>query len=218
MNRRLLVSTLVLFGVVIIAGTWAISAWVDVEARKQLDKRLSLESIAYRSVVQGLQQVSDTLFDEVLSQPEITAQVKAVVSQTGDAQDIARGQLLRMLYPSYLRLSARGTRQLHFHTPDGRSLLRFHNPVRYGDPLFEVRESVRLANTRLEPVQGYEAGRLFHGFRYVYPLFYQGQHVGSVEASVAFQTVERLLQGLVPNEQFMFVLEREQEFALLYPS
>ncbi|MGM0615449.1 MAG: ATP-binding protein [Pseudomonadota bacterium] len=218
MNRRLLLSTLVLFGAMIMAGAWGISAWVDNEARKQLDKRLSLESIAYRSVIQAQQQVSDTLFEEVLAQPEVTAQVQAVISQSGDAQDIARGQLLRKLYPSYLRLSERGTRQLHFHTPDGRSLLRFHNPVRYGDPLFEVRESVRLANTRREPVQGYEAGRLFHGFRYVYPLFHQGQHIGSVEASVAFRTVERQLQELVPNEQFMFVLERDQVFELLYPS
>ena len=37
-------------------------------------------------------------------------------------------------------------RQLHFHHTDGRSFLRMHRPDKFGDPLFDVRYSVKMAN------------------------------------------------------------------------
>lgn len=218
MNRRVLLTALTGFVTSVLIGIGFIQLLVDLEVRNQLDSRLQQEAVAYRSVVRGLGQVARTLFDETINKPEVTALVKEVIESRGDQRDIARGLLFRELYPSYLRLKARGVRQLHFHTPDGLSMLRFHSPLKYGDSLFEVRESVRLANTELVPVEGFEAGKLFHGFRFVFPLFHEGQHIGSVESSVSFKTVEANLRALVPNELFEFVLNRDRVFSMLYPS
>ena len=46
----------------------------------------------------------------------------------------------------------------------------------------------------------------------------KGQHIGSVESSVSFKTVEANLRALVPNELFEFVLNRDRVFSMLYPS
>lgn len=218
MNRKVLLFTLAGFLVSSLLGIGLIQVLVGFEVNDQLESRLKREAVAYRSVVHGLSQVAQTLYDETINTAEVTALVKQVIDTRGDQRDIARGLLLRELYPSFQRLQARGIRQLHFHGPDGLSLLRFHSPLKYGDSLFEVRESVRLANTELQPVEGFEAGKLFHGFRFLFPLFYQGQHIGSVETSVSFKTVEANLRELAPNELFEFVLRRDQVFSLLYPS
>ncbi len=218
MNRRVFAVALTGFLLFASIGVSSVQMLVDYEVGSQLDARLQQESVAYRSVIRGLSQVARTLYDETVNTPAVTALVKDVLATRGDEQDVARGMLLRHLYPSYRRLSTRGVRQLHFHTPDGLSLLRLHSPLKYGDSLFEVRESVRLANTLLQPVEGFEAGKLFHGFRFVYPLFHEGEHIGSVETSVSFKTVAAQLQALVPNEIFEFVLNRDHVFAMLYPS
>ncbi len=218
MNLRIFGIALAGFLMSILFGVASIQLLVNFEVRNQLDARLEQESVAYRAVVQGLSGVSRTLFDETINTPAVTALVHDILHTHGDERDIARGKLLRELYPSYQRLKAQGIRQLHFHSPDGLSLLRFHSPLKYGDSLFELRESVRLANTELKPVEGFEVGRLFHGFRFVFPLFYEGEHIGSVESSVSFKAVEDRLQALVPNELFEFVLNRARVFSMLYPS
>lgn len=218
MNRRVLIISLLAFVVSSACGVGAIRYLVALEAKHQLEVRLEQGSVAYRSVVHGLSQVAQTLFDETVNRPQVTRLVRDVVMERGDRRDIARGLLLRELYPSYQRLKDRGIRQLHFHTPDGLSLLRFHRPLKYGDSLNEVRESIRLTNTLLKPVEGFEAGKLFHGFRFVFPLFHEGQHVGSVEISVSFKTVEAHLRDLVPNEAFQLVLNRDRVFSMLFPS
>jgi hypothetical protein len=152
MNRKVLLFALGGFLVSALLGVGLIQALVEIEVADQLESRLKREAVAYRSVVHGLSQVARTLYDETINTPEVTALVKQVIDTRGDQRDIARGLLLRELYPSFQRLQARGIRQLHFHGPDGLSLLRFHSPLKYGDSLFEVRESVRLANTELQPV------------------------------------------------------------------
>ncbi len=218
MNLRIFAIALTGFVLSALLGVASIQLLVNFEVRNQLDARLEQESVAYRAVIQGLSRVSRTLFDETINTPKVTALVHDILHTYGDERDIARGRLLRELYPSYKRLQQQGIRQLHFHGPDGLSLLRFHSPLKYGDSLFELRESVRLANTELKPVEGFEVGRLFHGFRFVFPLFYEGEHIGSVESSVSFKTIEDSLQALVPNELFEFVLNRSRVFSMLYPS
>ena len=61
-------------------------------------------------------------------------------------------------------------RQLHFHFKDGTSFLRMHRPNIYGDNLFGIRESIEYVNTRKEKFVGFEEGRIFNGYRYIYPL------------------------------------------------
>jgi len=80
-------------------------------------------------------------------------------------------------------------RQVHFHTNENISFLRMHRPEKYGDDLTNIRESVRLANQNKTFVQGFEEGRIFNGYRFVYPLKYENSDIGTVEVSISLQTV-----------------------------
>jgi PAS domain S-box-containing protein len=217
-KRRLFRLTLLVF--VVLSGTaiLAVNFFVGHELEEQLESKLKQQDVAYHAVIKGLYQSTETLYEETLNKPEILALFADGLTSYGEEQDIARGLLLRELYPSYERLTQKGIRQLHFHTAEGISYLRFHSPTKFGDPLFEARDSVRLANTEHRPVMGFESGRLFHGFRFVYPLFLNDKHLGSVETSVGFHTIEKNLNELVKEEHFIFVLNKQSTFSKLYPS
>ena len=197
---------------------WLINIAINYEIEEHIESRLSQQQVAYNAINEGLQLVTQTLYEETLTKPNILALFYDGISQTGDAQDIARGLLFRELYPSYQALLRKGIRQLHFQTADGHSFLRFHSPTKQGDSLFEARPSIKIANTELRPVQGYESGRIFHGFRFVYPLFYNDAHIGSVETSVMFKTIEHSLTKLIKNQSFVFVLDKEAVFSKLFTS
>jgi Double sensory domain of two-component sensor kinase len=96
-----------------------------------------------------------------------------------------RRQLYKNLLDEYNVYSAIGLKQLHFHTKTGNSYLRMNTPDMYGDPLFNARETLRVANTQKRYVCGFEEGRIYNGFRYVYPVFDGNEHLGTVEASIS---------------------------------
>jgi methyl-accepting chemotaxis protein len=71
--------------------------------------------------------------------------------------------------------------QVQFHLPPATSFLRLHAPEQFGDDLSPFRFTVLAANQTQKPVIGLEVGRQELGTRVVYPAFYQGRHIGSVE-------------------------------------
>jgi diguanylate cyclase (GGDEF)-like protein len=86
-------------------------------------------------------------------------------------------------------------RQLHFHLKDNESFLRFHRPGKYGDNLTGIRSTVEWVNENHSALSGFEEGRIYNGFRYVFPLethshSYQ-EHLGSVETSFSAHAIAR---------------------------
>ncbi len=76
--------------------------------------------------------------------------------------------------------------QIQFHLPDSTAFLRLHMPQDYGDSLKTFRFTVNEANESLRIVSGLEEGRGGYGFRVVVPMFYNEQHIGSVEYGSGF--------------------------------
>ena len=134
-----------------------------------------------------------------------------VISAAGDASEAERNRLRTELYrqvvDQYRRMVRFGFRQVHFHLPDTTSFLRMHRPERYGDRLGAVRSTVRRANEESRPVRGFEEGRIFNGFRFVFPLRDDGRHVGTVEASFSMAAVVETL-ARIERARFAFVMER----------
>lgn len=121
-----------------------------------------------------------------------------VTAETEEERDRWRETLYQKLQPLYENLISFNFRQLHFHESDNRSLLRFHRPDQYGDDLTGIRRSVELVNRTGNPAVGFEEGRIFNGYRNVFPLRYNGRILGSVEISfsmkVPVQTIEDLFK------------------------
>ena len=180
-----------------------------------LDRSLSAQSISW-SAVQTQQRYSvNTYVDEYVRDPETLALLRAALNP--DQADQARQDLLEHLSPAYERLVERGVRQFHFHTPEGDSFLRFHHPTRFGDRLSDVRASIRIVNTELRPVFGFEIGRVVSGYRSVFPLLDEdGTHLGSVELSLPFSVLLSELRSLVPASHFQLLLDADRQRDILF--
>ncbi|GEM_PF-1167562 len=79
--------------------------------------------------------------------------------------------------------------QFQFHLPPATSFLRLHKPQKFGDDLSAFRQTVLDVNKTKKKVVGIEVGRGGPGLRIVYPVFYKGQHVGSVEFGTSLQKI-----------------------------
>ncbi|MDD2697587.1 MAG: ATP-binding protein [Arcobacteraceae bacterium] len=131
--------------------------------------------LEYNSIFDKNRDIGNFVYDEVIDTPRVI--------ELFEKRD--REELYKNLQISYKRLSEKyNIRQFHFHLPDSTSFLRMHRKELYGDSLVGIRESVEYVNRTLKPFYGFEEGRIYNGFRYVYPVFAQnGTHLGSVEVS-----------------------------------
>jgi signal transduction histidine kinase len=189
----------------------------DTQVRRQtvFDRRKVEIVSAYSAVTGTYGNVFTTIFEEIINRPEITSIMdKALTGYLAGNQtetDKARSAMLRLLAPTYARLTRHNLRQLHFHLPNNRSFLRMHKPDRYGDDLTKFRLTVATVNATLKPVQGFEEGRVLNGFRVVFPLFHNGRHVGSVEASASFTAIRHEMHRLFPGTYLFAVLKSHVE-------
>jgi len=91
-------------------------------------------------------------------------------------------------------------RQLHFHVPPDTSLLRVHNPTKWGDDLSPLRYMVVDVMKKKKPTQGFELGRVYAGIRGAVPVYgpsrfdEQGAFVGVLEAGTSFGEIVGTLQ------------------------
>ncbi len=150
----------------------------------------------FHSTISGYTMVAQTLYEEVINTPKIINIFKQAHKANLQQQINIRQQLFDELNPTYQRLRQKNLRQLHFHLPDNTSFLRFHKPEKFGDNLSDIRYSVFATNLYKKPAQGFEEGRIFNGFRYVFPLFDQNQHIGSVETSISFDALRNEIRKI----------------------
>jgi len=114
-------------------------------------------------------------------------------------KDKAREELYKHLKDTYKLYESHNLKQLHFHTTDNKSFLRFHRPDKYGDDLTGIRHTVEYVNKYKKPINGFEEGKIYNGFRFVYPIFDNDIYLGSVEVSFS---VLSMLEELIKNFNF----------------
>lgn len=179
---------------------------------KARQQRLSESNVVlattYRASVAMYRLSTEILFEDVIQRPEIVATFAEGVLGSPATRDQARGKLYRQLAPAYTHLKTRGIHQLHFHTADGHSFLRFHAPDKFNDPLFDIRPSVFQANTQKRSTFGFEISRMNASFRYVFPLSRHGQHLGSVETGITFRAICEAMVDIAPGHEYLLALKK----------
>lgn len=183
--------------------------------KRYLDEQTAMQNLAWEAATRMNHGAVRTYFNEYVMQPATLKILKAAQEPMG--RPLSRAQLHHRLEGVNRRLQEEGFRQFHFHLPNGESLLRFHKPDAYGDNLFDVRFSVKIANTELRPVFGFEAGRIYSGFRSVFPIVDPDYgHLGSVELSMPFEALRKAIAELMPEREFLFVVSGKQHERVLF--
>jgi diguanylate cyclase (GGDEF)-like protein len=185
--------------------------WEVYEGKKAfiLERNSAVFADVHRSTRLAYTKLTKLLYDEVINKPDIIAIFKKADEADPQLQAKVRNQLYERLLPTFRRLKALNLRQLHFHLSDGTSFLRFHRPEKFGDSLVGVRYSVELANREKRYVEGFEEGRVYNGFRHVFPLFDEtGNHLGSVEISLSFDALRNDME-MTTGDHIDFAIRRD---------
>jgi len=83
-----------------------------------------------------------------------------------------------------------------------------HSVYRFGDDLSVERPSVVTVNQTLQPIHGFEVGKIYSGFRHIYPILTQDQHLGSVEFSQTFEAMRKKVALLDDRKEYLLVHRR----------
>jgi diguanylate cyclase (GGDEF)-like protein/PAS domain S-box-containing protein len=170
----------------------------------------------YNSNIAAFSRLARFAAQEIFMRPDAVALFAQAAQASGTERDDLRKSLHALLLPSYNNLGQEYFQQVQYHFADGTSFLRMHLPERFGDSLFTVRPSVRIANTEKRYVEGLEVGRNDHAFRHVFPLQQDGEHLGTVEVSESFSVINKTLQQTYPYESVL-LLKKDLLLARLTP-
>lgn len=159
----------------------------------------------YSSIVSSYRDAADLIFKSCIDRPEILGIYKEALSKDEHVRSSVRRQLLSELGQLYEILKLNDIRHLHFHLPNNESFLRFHNLDKYGDSLSGIRYSVEKANSQLVTATGFERGRMSDGFRNVFPILYNNEHLGSVEISIGLKAIHKKMEKRF-NKKYAFII------------
>ncbi len=161
----------------------------------------------YKSLLVPYQNFAKCLFELEINHDWIKLQLKQAYEKP-QQRDWIR-QNLKDHFENFYELLARfNFRQFQFHFPGAISFLRMHKPEKYGDDLSEIRESVVLAGKTGRFIAGFEEGRIYNGYRMVFPIFLDEQFIGTVELSISFSTFCQDLTNEF-NTPFQFIIAED---------
>ena len=159
-----------------------------------LDQKIKDLDVNYRISNNHFKTVSDNAFHHISSAPDIL-ELLYQAKHTDDTKALqkVRTELYSKLKPFYKQLNKSGVIIILFSFENNHTLLRLHKPSKFGDDLSKVRYSFTYVNQHKKTIRGFEQGKISHAFRNIFPIFYRGEYLGSVD--IAFSS-ESLQEGM----------------------
>ncbi|NVJ52859.1 MAG: diguanylate cyclase [Campylobacteraceae bacterium] len=156
---------------------------------QQLESEKEILDVTYKTIIDSYKTNANIIYFNKLD----TKEVKEIIFNAYESNDLQRSKIRKELYNKllymYNNMYSFKIKQLHFHLKNNDSFLRFHRPLKFGDNLSNIRATVKYANENRRAIQGFEEGRIFNGYRFVYPLSYKLKYLGSVEISVSMNAI-----------------------------
>ena len=183
----------------ILIGTFFVLAialffWFENRQQANIEQHLQLTTeryqLAYNTIYDQYKQLATTIHFGMLSRFDIVEIYKKLRTADTEEKNRLRNKLFAQTNPRYQQLNKNGKlRQLHFHLPNNASFLRLHKPEKFGDDLTDIRATVNFVNREHTAIDGFEEGKIFNGYRFVFPIIdADHRHLGSMEVSFGPET------------------------------
>ena len=150
-----------------------------------LNYHLQEEVRVNNAFISSYRDFSKALFDEAINKDNILKLVYQYDHAPPENKNVYRARLYDSLAYVYKIIKHNNFNIFHFHDAQGNSLLRFHKPKKFGDNLLFFRKSIGTIIKKHQYIEGFEEGRIINSYRFIYPLFYNEEYIGSVETSVS---------------------------------
>jgi len=137
----------------------------------------------YNALYRYHKDLSEVIYQLLIKDEKILELYKDVNQQDKELQSKTRDELYNYINTKYKLMKEYNLKQLHFHLKNNDSFLRMHKPKKFGDNLSHIRPTVVYVNKNGKKVDSFEEGRIYNGYRFVFPLSKDNIHLGSVEIS-----------------------------------
>ena len=209
MHLRLVTIFILLFITLEVLGFYITQEFRNKEVSQILNNSLKINKILYKSILNSFEDKADLIFSSIMENQKDIENIIYQANLGNSNTDLLRQNLLEILKIKYLKYKTKyQVRQVHFHLSDGISFLRLHKPNKFGDSLLDIRASLRQVHNLHKVVRGFEEGRIFNGFRNVYPIFRENKYIGSVEISFSFQSIRQKAIELLPYHYEFMISEK----------
>ncbi len=182
-KSKLILIYIIIFVVLYSLIVLVVNNYHNNKVTEHLDRKTNNYVKNYNALYHEYKKVAEVLFITKIDRKKIKEIFKNATSSNENIKDSTRTELYNTLLNTYKLLKPYNIKQLHFHLPNNESFLRFHRPAKYGDNLTNDRETVKYVNDTKLSIDGFEEGKVFNGFRFVFPMLYNNKHIGSVEIS-----------------------------------
>lgn len=122
--------------------------------------------------------------------------------------EAVRRELASEAQSIYRSLQRMGFDHLYFHDRDGTVVLRMHAPHAFGDNQQHSRAMIAAMVEKPVALSGFEGGQMTTGLRFLFPLFHQGVHVGSVEVASSSASLSREFSATLSSASYHFLVPR----------
>jgi len=186
LTRKLIAPTVILF-IVLLAGLFAYFF-------------VSLHNATHEAEEGDLASFNDSFSAEVENQKQLALALASAAAGNPAIQEALaqtdRQRLRELTMPSYELLKENNGNIIlyQYHLTDGTLFFNANDPAASGTFEKTLSPAVLLANSAQQPVAGLEAENGKLGIRGIVPMYYQGEHIGSVEFGIGFN--EALLADL----------------------
>ena len=182
-NKYVMFNVIIIFwGVIVAIGLVNLKEY---RIQAFLDSELQINQVQYNSIYNFYKLLANNVNNYIVHSKDTMAILEKLKDATPKELSSIRQELKEHLTESYINIQRIGFKQFHFHLKNNHSFLRMHKQEKYGDDLTNFRYSVKLTNETLNPVDGFEEGRIVPGMRFLFPIFDSTKnHLGSVEISV----------------------------------
>ena len=132
---------------VMIIACYSVLYYIDTLKHKDINDYLlvKIESlrVAKNAILDTFYSVNKKYYYDIMHNEKVLKILKEFKYADKQKQNLLRGRLYRLLYKEYELQKELNVNQFHFHTHDGRSLLRFHVPYINDDMLLGVRNTIK---------------------------------------------------------------------------
>ena len=208
MNKNIILKYCLSYLVLVVIFTYYLVYNYYETKTEYLNNKTDTHFLNYQAIYDEHKKISNIIFETEINTPTILNLYKDAYKADELNKNIIREELFKKLSVKYKQLKNYNLKQLHFHLPDNVSFLRMHRPNKFGDDLTNIRQTVMYVNENKKYIEGFEEGRIFNGFRFVYPLSFDNKHIGSVEISFsALAFMESLHRNFALNGNFLIKKE-----------
>lgn len=173
------------------------------------ENELTRISNSYDGIVDSYRKFSVSIFDNLINTPEIINLIEDYKLSTNKESKIEiRNELYNKLKLVYQIIKYKNFGIFHFHTYDGKSLLRLHKKQKFDDDLRPFRQSINKIVEEQHYFEGFEEGRIINSYRFIYPLIKEGNYLGSVETSVSMYNLLKEMESSI-NGEISFIIDEK---------